>query len=100
MTPAFLRKFEFIGFEPSAGVIARAKEHLGRVFGESPSDSTTFAFIKKTARGFEGCLQVRSAAGTFVAHVIGDDPLSVVRRMSRKVRSQLRIWKRDRVFAT
>lgn len=100
MTPALFKELEFVGFEPSAGVISRAMEQLGRVFGESPSDSTTIGLVKKTARGFEGSLHVRSAAGTFVAHVIGDDPLSVIRRMSRKIRSQLRIWKRDRNLAT
>lgn len=73
-------------------------EQLGRVFGESPSDATTKASLKKTARGFEGYLRVRSAAGTFVAHVIGDDPINVVNRLSRKVRSQIRLWRRGRVI--
>ncbi len=100
MTPALFKEFEFVGFEPSAGVISRVSEQLSRVFGESPSDSTAFTLIKKTSFGFEGSLKIRSAAGTFVAHVIGDDPLSVVRRLSRKIRSQLRLWKRERIFAT
>ena len=88
--------FEFIGFDPGAGVIAKAMEKLGRVFGESPSDASALASVRKTIHGFEGRLRIHSSAGTFVADVIGDDPLNVVSRLSRKIRSQLRIWKRYR----
>lgn len=88
--------FEFIDFEPSENLIGRAMEKLGRIFGESPSDSSTQAFVKKTKQGFEGSLHVHSAVGIFVADVIGDDPSKVVDRLAIKIRSQLRIWKRER----
>ena len=91
--------FEFKGFEPTHGLVSRAKERMSRVFGESPSDSATFASLEKTSGGFIGRLQIRSAVGTFVADVIGEDPVEVVNRLSRKVRSQLRLWKRHRALA-
>lgn len=90
------KDFEFIDFEPSSSLARRAKERLSRIFGESPSDSSARAFLRKTRDGFEGRLQVSSVVGTFMAHVVGDDPLSVVDSLSRKVRSQLRLWKRSR----
>lgn len=88
--------FEFIDFEPTSTLTERALERLNRIFGESPSDSSTRAQLKKTWRGFEGQLQIRSAVGTFVADVIGEDPLAVIDSLSHKVRLQLRIWKRVR----
>lgn len=98
MTQSFIKGFEFIDFEPTAGVAANAMEKLGRIFGESPSDSSARAFLRKTRQGFEGRLQIRSAVGTFMADVIGDDPVAVLNSLSRKVRSQLRLWKRSRLI--
>lgn len=91
------KTFEFIDFEPNTSVADKAMEKISRIFSESPSDSNTKAFLKKTARGFEGRLQVSSAVGTFMAEFIGEDPSKVIDRLSRKVRSQLRVWKRQRV---
>lgn len=88
--------FEFIGFDPAPGVAARAMEKIARIFSESPSDAFARAFVRKTVRGFEGRLQVRSAVGTFVAEVFSDDPSEVVDKLSWKMRSQLRLWKRHR----
>ena len=88
--------FEFIDFEPSRMVAASALEKLGRIFVEAPSDSSARASLRKTLQGFEGRLQIRSAVGTFVADVTGTDPLAVLNGLSRKVRSQIRVWKRFR----
>lgn len=90
------KTFEFIDFEPSASLADRAMEKLARVFSESPSDAFAQAFVKKTQAGFEGQMQIRSAVGTFMADVIGEDPAKVIDHLSRKVRSQLRLWKRVR----
>jgi hypothetical protein len=98
MTQSILKGCEFIDFEPTSGLAERAVERLGRIFGESPSDSSTRASLKKTRNGFEGRLQIRSAVGTFVADVMGEDPLQVLNSMTRKVRSQLRMWKRVRTL--
>ena len=89
--------FEFVDFEPSKGVSARAMEKLSQLFGESPSDSSARAILRRTRQGaFEGTLQIRSAVGTFMADVIGDDPLEVLNQLAHKVRSQLVDWKRSR----
>jgi hypothetical protein len=98
MTQSILKGFEFIDFEPTSSLADRAVEKLSRVFGESPSDSSTRATLTKTRDGFAGRLQIRSAVGTFVADVIGEDPLQVLNSMTRKVRSQLRMWKRVRTL--
>ena len=92
-------KFEYIDFEPTVSLKTRAKESFSRIFGESPSDSSTRAFLRKTRDGFQGVMQIRSAVGTFVADVIGEDPIEVVESVSRKIRSQLVSWKRDRTLA-
>jgi hypothetical protein len=94
-----LKGFEFIDFEPTANVAESAKQKLSRIFGESPSDSSSLAFLKKTCDGFQGRLHVRSAVGHFVADVMGEDPIQVLNSLSRKVRSQLRLWKRQRALA-
>ena len=90
------KQFSFIDFEPTRHLANNAMERLSRIFGESPSDSSTRAWVKKTRDGFEGRLQIRSAVGTFMADVIGEDPAQVIDSLSRKVRSQLRLWKRQR----
>ena len=92
----FAERFEFIDFEPAHDLATMAKEKLNRIFGESPSDSTTRALLRKTRDGFEGVMQVKSAVGTFVADVIGEDPKEVVDSLSNKIRSQLQSWKRKR----
>ncbi len=92
----FNRKFEFVGFEPNDFLVVRAINKLGRILGESPSDSSGQAVLRKTAKGFEGRIQIRSAVGNFVAEFIGDDPGKVIDRLSRKMRSQLRVWRRAR----
>jgi hypothetical protein len=90
--------FKFIDFEPTAILAKKAVLKLGRIFGESPSDSSALAFMRKTRNGFEGRLHIRSAVGTFMADVIGEDPLKVLNSLSRKIRSQLRVWKRERAL--
>ncbi len=94
-----IEKFEYIDFEPTSILTLRAKEKLNRIFGESPSDSSTRGFLRKTREGFQGVMHVRSAVGTFMADVIGEDPVAVVDTLSRKIRSQLRMWKRQRQLA-
>jgi hypothetical protein len=88
--------FEFIGFVPAPHVSEHAAAKIARVFSESPSDSFARAFVRKTVKGFEGRLQVRSTVGTFMAEVIGEDPAQVVDKLSLKIRSQIRLWKRQR----
>ena len=100
MTDLMPQNLEFIGFEPSENIVERALEKLGRVFGESPSDAATTATLKKTRKGFEGHVAIHSAVGSFVADVIGEDPLAVMHRLSLKIRSQLRVWKRSRQIDT
>lgn len=90
---------EFIDFEPPASLTDQAAEKLARVSSESPSDSNTRAFLKKTQTGFEGRLQISSAAGTFLADEIGEDPAEVIEALSHKVRSQLETWKAERCLA-
>lgn len=96
MTHSAVQSLEYIGFEPSDSLTGFASEKLYRVVGESPSDSITRGFIRKTKNGFEGCLQVRSIVGTFVANVIGEDPLKVIDDLSQKVRHELLKWKKNR----
>jgi hypothetical protein len=52
MTQSMVQKFNFVDFEPSAGVAKRSMEKLHRIFGESPSDSSTRAILRKTRAGF------------------------------------------------
>lgn len=89
-------KFEYIDFEPPQTLVGRAKDRLNLIFGESPSDSSMRALMKKSRDGFEGMMQIRSAVGTFVADVIGEDPHEVVDSLASKIRSQLRSWKAQR----
>lgn len=89
---------EFIDFEPASGFMSRALEKLGRVVGESPSDSSAKASLRKTGHGFVGHLRINSAVGSFVADVVGEDPLDVIGSLALKVRTQLRVWRRNRSF--
>ncbi len=98
MTQFLVQKFKFVDFEPSAGVARRSMEKLNRIFGESPSDSSTRAVLRKTRAGFEGSLQVRSSVGSFIANVVGEDPIEVLENLSQNVRSQLRTWKKQRLL--
>jgi hypothetical protein len=98
MTQSMVQEFNFVDFEPSAGVVKRSMEKLHRIFGESPSDSSTRAILRKTRAGFEGSLQVRSAVGSFVANVAGEDPIEVLDNLSQNVRSQLQTWKKKRLI--
>jgi hypothetical protein len=93
-----MKKFQFVDFQPNTVLVDRAMEKLSRVFGESPSDSSTIAMVRKTAEGFVGKLHIRSAVGEFFADVIGEDPFEVVDDLSCKVRDQLFNWKRSRDF--
>jgi len=88
--------FEFIDFVPDIDVSHKAEEKLSRLSGEAPSDSSLFASLRKTFKGFEGRLHIRSSVGHFMAEVVGEDPLQVLNSLSRKVRSQLRLWKSQR----
>lgn len=89
---------KFIDFEPSENLVGQAVAKISRVFGESPSDASAKGFLRKTREGFEGRLQIHSAVGTFVADVIGDDPLGVLDSLSFKIRSQLQAWKSTRTL--
>lgn len=94
--PELGQKFEFIDFEPSANLAALATENLNRLFGASPSDSSTQAVLRKTRGGFAGSLHIRSAVGSFLADVGGTDPIEVLEGLSREVDSQLLAWKERR----
>ncbi len=99
MNQANLNEFEFIDFSPTNSVATIAKERLRRLFGESPSDSSARALLKRTASGFEGRLVIVSAAGRFFAEVIGDDPVSVVNSLVGRIANQLVDWRRARLPA-
>lgn len=96
MTQTLVQKFKFVDFEPSAGVAVSAMEKLNWLFGQSPSDSSARAVLRKTRVGFEGSLQIRSAVGSFFADVAGEDPNEVLDHLSQKVSSQLSAWRLSR----
>lgn len=89
-------RFEFFGFEPSNEMQCFAKEILGHVVGDSPSDANSVARLTKTQRGFEGLLKVTSLAGTFVAHVVEANPVHAMQKLHEKIFEQLSSWKEKR----
>lgn len=91
-------RFEFFGFEPSNEIRSVAKEMIGNVVGDSPSDANSVAQLTKTQRGFEGLLRVSSIAGTFLAHVVETDPLSAMQKLHEKMFEQLSKWKERRLI--
>lgn len=91
-------RFEFFGFEPSNEIRSTAKEILGHVVGDSPSDANSVAQLTKTQRGFEGLLKVTSIAGTFLAHVVETDPVSAMQKLHEKMCVQLNTWKEKRAI--
>jgi len=94
--PVLGQKFEFVDFEPSPNLAARAMENLRRLFGASPSDSSTQAVLRKTRGGFSGSLHIRSAVANFLADSGGTDPDEVLENLSREVDSQIHAWKERR----
>lgn len=94
--PVLGQKFEFVDFEPSPNLAARAMENLRRLFGASPSDSSTQAVLRKTRAGFAGSLHIRSAVGNFLADAGGSDPDEVLESISREVDLQIHAWKERR----
>jgi hypothetical protein len=93
-----IENFEFIGFTPAESVAEQASEEFRRLYSEAPSDAAARAYVRRTWNGYEGRLQIRSAAGTFVADadIVGDDPASVIGQLAGKVRAQLNSWKERR----
>jgi hypothetical protein len=89
-------RFEFFGFEPSNETHTTAKEILGHVCGDSPSDANSVVQLTKTQRGFEGLLKVTSLAGTFLAHVVEADPVRAMQKLHEKMCEQLTNWKEKR----
>lgn len=90
-------RFEFFGFEPNNEMKSFAKEILGHVVGDSPSDANSVAQLTKTHRGFEGLLKVTSIAGTFVAHVVDEaNPVHAMQKLHEKIFEQLSRWKEKR----
>lgn len=71
-------------------------EKLSRLFGDSPSDSSARASLRKTHGGFAGSLKIRSAVGSFISDVAGNDPFDVVEKLAFEIESQLRAWKKRR----
>lgn len=91
-------RFEFFGFEPSNEMRSNAKEILGHVCSDSPSDANSVAQLTKTQRGFEGLFKVTSLAGTFLAHVVEADPVRAMQKLHEKMCEQLTTWKEKRDF--
>ncbi len=91
------KTFDFIGFEPEPALVDFAKARFGRIHNEAPSDSFAFATIRKTLEGgFKAALKINSSVGTFVAESISEDPQRAIAELCARIRSQLRLWKRDR----
>jgi hypothetical protein len=89
-------RFEFFGFEPSNEMRSVAKEILGHVVGDSPSDANSVAQLTKTQRGFEGLFRVSSIAGIFLAHVVEADPVRAMQKLHEKIFEQINKWKEKR----
>ena len=89
-------RFEFFGFEPSNEICTTAKEILGHVVSDSPSDANSLVQVTKTSRGFEGLMKVTSIAGTFLAHVVEADPVRAMQKVHEKMCEQLTTWKEKR----
>ena len=68
-------KIKFEGFEPTYRLQSLAKDFLGRVEDQSPSQATHQAIISKTKGGFLGKLKVASLAGIFSAESHATSPL-------------------------
>ncbi len=88
--------FDFIGFEPTPALASFADRRFHRIDGEAPSDAFSVAQVRKTLEGFQAALKIRSSVGTFMAETFAEDPHKAIAALSRRIRSQLRLWKRTR----
>jgi hypothetical protein len=87
---------EFENFNPSHAIIDLANEIQDQVCDESPSDSFTKTILKRTENMFEGEMKIVSAAGTFLSHITGSDPVGVLAEMAHSVRDQIGHWRETR----
>lgn len=87
---------EFFGFEPSIEIRSFAKEILGQVAGDAPSDSSARMELTKTLSGFTGILKISSLAGTFFAEAASKDPLQTIQHLQESVLRQIERWRSRR----
>lgn len=92
-------KSEFFGFEPSLEIKSFAKEILGQVAGDAPSDSSARMELTKTLSGFTGILRISSLAGTFFAEAACKDPLQTIQNLQESVLHQIAKWRSRRWLA-
>lgn len=87
---------EFKGFDPSyeiKGIIARLADKL---YYSAPSDSGIKLAIQKRHGIVRASCRIASQVGPFTAEAKGENPLSTIEILEKKIKHQLDSWKMNR----
>lgn len=93
-----LETIETVNFLPKQDFLSTALEMLREMFWQAPSDSILKLRFEKGAGGFVGMLQIHAMHKSFSATAGSENAQSVVGELREQMITQLRDWKRTRVF--
>jgi hypothetical protein len=89
-------QFEFKGFDPEYEIRNLITNVAEKLHLSSPSDSAMKVAMRKGEGVIEASCRIASHAGTFVAHVVGENPIKAIQKIEQKIGAQLENWKRNR----
>ena len=71
---------------------------MQKLINKSPSDSLLRLCIENGKSRINGSLSITSLSRKFESKQEGDNPLEVVKKLSKDLQFQIRVWKTERVF--
>lgn len=89
-------EFEFLGFEPESRLRTFLSILAESLSAEAPSDSLIKIGIQKMENSMKASCRIVSIAGVFCAEAIHNNPQRAFRRVEKKIRRQLKRWKKYR----
>lgn len=89
-------RLEIKGFSKDSKFGSFVKSVVDQLHLEAPSDATTTASFTKFENLVTGAIQISSSQGVFSAQGQGHKARDVVFKTVKKVRKQLRAWKKAR----
>lgn len=89
-------EYEFKGFDPGHEIKAFMARLADQIYYSSPSDSGIKFAIQRSQGLVKASCRIASQVGLFVAEATGENPVSTIKKLEKKIKHQLDSWKMNR----
>ncbi len=83
----------FKGLKSTKNIEDGIRRRIHNLLESAPSDASASAEVKKSAKGYEGLIEIFSSQGKFVAEAVGANVNDLIHSLTHEIQKQIKEWR-------